>query len=133
MDYEILTLSPRLVFIRWHHSPISTTEKQFLVDLKTLLDEADMPLYFVSDLRKGRIINVQTLQKLAKLADHENWGGSTAFSQSPTTADFVRVFATLAKQSSIKDEHQDTPEGALAYLERLQPGITDGIDWAAIL
>lgn len=135
MDYEIKQLSTNLIFIRWLHSPTSnsSTEKQFLADLKTLLDESEDRLYFLSDLRKGRIINVKTLQKLAQLADHPHWGGSTAFSQSPTTADFVRVFATLAKQASIQDEHQDTPEGALAYLEKIKPGITEGIDWEALL
>lgn len=135
MDYEITKLSNELIYIRWYRSPSpsSKVESKFLSDLKILLDETENPVYFISDLRRGRIINVLTLQKLAELASHKNWGGSTAFSSKSTTEDFVRTFAILARQDNPLEEHQDTPEAAVAYLERMKPGITDGVNWVEVL
>jgi len=135
MDYEITKLSNELIFIRWHRSPSpsSKVERAFLDELRNMLDEANNPIYFISDLRHGRIINVLTLQRLAEIAQHKNWGGSTAFSSKSTTGDFVRTFAILSRQDEPADEHHDTPEAAVAYLERLKTGITDDIDWVKVL
>ena len=135
LDYEITQLSDELIFIRWYATPRlgSPSERQFLADLRALLDNTQQPIYFVSDLRNGRIINLSTIQKLGKLFNHTNWGGSTAFSSDPITSMMVGMFSRFAHREKPEDEIWNTPEEALAYLETIKPGLTEGIDWAALL
>jgi len=135
MDYEILKLSDELYFIRWLHSPEegAPSERHFIEDLKTRLDEADKPIYFISDLRLGRINNIKVLRELGKLSQHKHWGGSTAFSSDPLTSVVVGVFSRFAGNEHPEDEIWKIPEEAIAYLESLKPGITTGIDWQTVL
>ena len=128
--YELLQLSDQLVFIKWHQSPANLqVEQQFLLDIQQALDAADHKIYFLSDLRKGRIITIRTLQTLGALTAHENWGGSAAFSRNLTTKLFVNTFTRLAKATEGKDQMFEKPEDALAFMASLQPGLIDGIDW----
>lgn len=131
MDYEIRRLSRNLVLIRWFVTPSkhSGIEDRFLNDLKLLLDESPAPMYFLSDLRQGRIVDIRAIQKLGQLTRHRNWAGSTAFSADPITALLLRSFKSFAVKSQSRDEMQTTPEAALAFLESLKPGITEGVDW----
>lgn len=134
MEYEITPLSKELLYIRWTASPEigSPTENQFLEDLTILLNNAKQPIYFLSDLRKGRISNMQTLWQLAQLAQHENWGGGTAFGNDPITNLLAQAFARFVRRANRQDEIWHTREQALAFLETLKPGITRGIDWSTI-
>jgi hypothetical protein len=135
MDYEISRLSESLVYIRWLQTPSlnSASERQYLVDVTKLLDEASTPQYFVSDLRYGRIVTVTILRRLGGLTKHANWGGSTAFSSNPVTSIMVGFFSRFAHKERPQDEIWNTPEEALAYLESIQPNITADLDWNAIL
>jgi hypothetical protein len=133
-DYELLHLSNQLIFIKWHKSPSNLQiEQRFLLDIQQILDEADHKIYFLSDLRKGRIITIRTLQSLGAMTVHENWGGSAAFSRNLTTKLFVNTFTRLSKTTEQKDRMFEKPEKALAFMASLHPGLIDGIDWGAHL
>lgn len=134
-DYEIIRLSPELVFICWHRSPgrNAGTEEKYLAEIKTLLDDAEQPLYFMSDLRKGRIIDIRVINQLVDLTRHRNWAGSTAFSQSPISKIFAGTFVRFSSTSASTNEMQDKPEEAIAFLESLKPGLTRNIDWNRVI
>ena len=135
MSYDIQRLSDELVLIKWHKTPAANTgiEERYLQELKQLLDQSPKPLYFISDLRQGRIINVRTLRALGQLTGHKNWAGSTAFSQNPVTKVLVNSFKSFAAEGDTNDEMQNTPEEALAFLEKLKPGLVRGIAWDNII
>lgn len=132
MDYEIKQIAPNLVFIRWFNEPTSAdTEAQFLADLKYIVECANQKVYIISDLRRGKIANVDTLRKLGEMTHMPNWGGSSAFTEDGYTAMFVELFSKYGDHS--KEELWPTPEQALMRLESLCPGITAGVDWKAII
>ena len=135
MDYIIRQLHDELVYIRWFRVPLpnGTVENQYLEELKACLDNAEKPTYFISDLRDGSLISMKAIQKLGHLTTHENWAGSTAFTQSPVTGIFVRSFKSFARRSESQNEMQTTLEDALGFLESLKPEITKDIDWDALL
>jgi hypothetical protein len=135
VNYSILKLSAELFYIRWLSSAKENThpEKEFIPELSSLLDKSPHPVYFISDLRKGRIMTVNVLNQLATLSHHKNWAGSTAFSSDPIASIFVGTFSKLAKQKSEHREIYTTPEESLAYLESLKAGLTQDIDWNSVL
>lgn len=135
MDYIIKQLSNELVYIRWYTSPPvgSLINAQFLHEIDQLLVKTTTPLFFISDLRDGRIIDVRVLQQLAEYAKRPQWAGSTAFSKNPITALLVRSFKNFARVGTSKDEMQTTPEQALVYLESLKEGLTQNINWDEVL
>ncbi|MBI5667333.1 MAG: hypothetical protein HZC41_04935 [Chloroflexi bacterium] len=135
MDYKITRLTDELIFIRWYRTPTvhSGSEEQFLTELERLLNESSGPLYFISDLRRGRIANVRSIQRLGALTQHKNWAGSTAFSRDPVTSLLVRSFQLFAHSAQSKNEMQSTPEEALSFIESLKPGVTEGVDWVKVL
>src|SRR5690606_15537960 len=114
--------------------PNSGVDAQFLAELQKLLDEAPKPQYFISDLRRGRITDMRSIRQLSQLTKHKNWAGSSAFSQDPITGILVQSFRTFSPgQRDANDEIQTTPADALRFLSELKPGITDGIDWDAVI
>lgn len=135
MVYQIIPLSEQLYFIRWRTTPPagSEIEQQFIAALQDLLDAASEPIYFMSDLRRGRISNVRALHQLSKLADHPNWGGGTSFSNNPVTMVLAGVFAEFVKHGDHPELTSDNPEAAIAFLESLKEGLTVNIDWVDIL
>ena len=135
MDYEITKLTDELVFIRWLRTPgrDSKIEDQYLNDLRGILDESPVPMYFLSDLRQGRIADVRAIQKLGQLTKHKHWAGSTAFSSDPITALLVRSFRSFATKVNSRNEMQDTPEAALSFLETLKPSVTENVDWDVVI
>ncbi len=135
MDYEITKLTDELVFIRWLQTPAPASKvvDQYLIDLRAVLDESETPMYFLSDLRQGRIADVRSIQKLGQLTKHKNWAGSTAFSSDPITALLVRSFRSFATKVNSRNEMQTTPETALSFLETLKPGITEDVDWDTVI
>jgi len=134
MYYVITPLSSTLYFIRWQRQAAETIrhEPDFLEDLKALLDAAETPIYFLSDLREGRIINHMTLQRLGQLTRHANWGGGAAFSEDPLTRRFMGVFARFSEPEKREDNLWKTPEEAIAYLESLCEGVSAGVDWDSV-
>ena len=72
VSYDIQRLSDELILIKWYQTPAANTgiEERYLQELKQLLDQSPHSLYFISDLRQGRIINVRTLRALGQLTGH---------------------------------------------------------------
>lgn len=135
MDYKLIKISDDLVFIKWYRTPLvgADSEQQFLNDIELHLNQADRPIYFISDLRAGRIVNIDVLRRMAGLATHPNWGGGTSFSDNPLTSIFADVFARFAKRANRQDQIWYSPKEAIKFLETLKPGITEGIDWDRLL
>ncbi|MEL6269192.1 MAG: hypothetical protein AAFR22_05220 [Chloroflexota bacterium] len=134
--YSIQQLKKELVYITWDGSPRAADyaiEERFIRDLRTTLDEAAGPVYVLSDLRRGRISNMKTIQRLAELTRHPNYAGSTAFSGNLITNILVGTFSRFSVETQPKDAIWKTPEEVLAYLELLQKGVTQNIDWNALL
>jgi hypothetical protein len=132
MDYEIVQVASNLIFIRWFNEPsAAATETRFLADLKQIVECSTQPVYFISDLRRGKITNVETLRRLGEMTRMHNWGGSSAFTDDSYTSLFVNLYSKYGDHS--KEEVWTKPEQALKRLEGLCPGITAGIDWKALL
>lgn len=134
MDYKTKKLASNLIFIKWYRTPPlnSPVVDQFTRELELILEKADQPVYFISDLRKGRIIDMRAIRRLGDLTRHKNWGGSTAFSKEPISAIFVRSFQKFSGQITSRDTMHTTPEEAFGFLEALKPGITQDLDWSDI-
>jgi hypothetical protein len=105
---------------------------QFVNDLKGVLDHADSKLIIISDLRHGVIKDVIAIDKLAKLTQHPQFSNATAFG-SVTSAVYTGVYERLARKKGHDEETWPTFEKAIHYLEEAEPGVTQGIDWAAVL
>lgn len=131
--YEFRFLTDDLLLITWKQTPPPQIAKTFLADLKQLLDDIQQPVYILSDLRKGRIIDLNTLKNLGKLTQHPNWAGSTAFSENPMSVMFSNIFAKGQHVKSEKNKVFDQLEDALGFLEALQPGVTRDVDWQSVL
>lgn len=133
MVYEIQQLSEQLIHIRWHRTPSLAQCQEFIVELRELVEKSEHGLYFISDMRKGRIIDVATIQRLSTLTKHDNWLGSVAFTANPLSDIFAGTFRNMLVAN--KESNVIIPEAdkALAFLESLQAGLTDNIDWATLL
>jgi len=112
--YTIVPLKEELIYISWLRDPKYDEEQQFLIDMEKLLDNTPRPVYFLSDVRRGFIRTPNTLYNLAKLAEHRNWAGSTAFSGSFTAGVFVKLFQRFTDKPAETPEIWPTPEQALA-------------------
>jgi hypothetical protein len=132
MSYAVNRLSPRLVMVVWLRTPLPHEAKDFIQTLQTLLDKADEPQYFISDLRRGQIVDVRIIHQLSALTKHANWAGSTAFSQSPISKLFLGSFRKMVTASD-KNMTFDLPEDAIAFLEALSPVLTSAVNWPLAL
>lgn len=133
-DYRISQVAERVFFIRWYRSPpANQVYSHFLENIERILQEANEKIYIISDLRRGSIANVETLLKLSNIARHKHWGAGTSFSKNTATAMYAGLFGRFAQTHGSKDKAWERPEDALAYLESIESGITEGIDWAAII
>lgn len=137
MYFLLKTLSPELIYIRWYAAkqPACQPQTAFIAHLRQRLDETTTPLYFLSDLRYGRIQDVSVIQQLAALTQHPNWGGSAAFSENLISQIMVGSFTRLRRspEPSVRRELFTKPEEAIASLEHLKAGLTTDIDWTATL
>ncbi len=133
MAYEIQKLSEQLVHIRWERTPNFAQCQEFITELRDIVETSEIGLYFISDLRRGRIIDVKTIQRLSQLTQHENWLGSVAFTANPLSDIFAGTYRNMLVNK--KESNTIIPEAdkALAFLESLQAGLTDDIDWASVL
>jgi hypothetical protein len=132
MAYVVNRLNPHLTMIVWMRTPLPAEAKDFIHTLQTILDTADEPQYFISDLRRGQIVDVRIIHQLSALTKHANWAGSTAFSQSPISKLFLGSFRKMVNASD-KNMSFDLPEDAIAFLEALSPNLTSSLDWPHIL
>lgn len=132
MSYIITKLSERLYFIRWTEDATSDEASQFVIELRTILEQSTVPICFFSDLTRGCITQLDALRHLADLATHPNWNCSTSFA-SMSSSVFSSLFGRLVSARQQSDQTFMNPQDALDYLERLVPGITDQLDWDTIL
>lgn len=129
MAYEFNYISSNLILVTWVRYPTRDEEKQFLKDHTEQLESATEPIYYISDLRLGRIVTMNIVNQMSQLAKHPNYGGSTAFSEDLISKIVVQSFQTFSQEALNKSLMVDTVEEALAFLETLKAGITQGIDW----
>lgn len=133
MSYTLTHLTPQLILIFWRRTPITDEAKAFIQSLQDTLDHASEPLYFISDLRRGRIVDVRIIHQLSQLTQHRNWAGSTAFSLNPISKIFLGSFQRLLTSTSDKNMTFDQPEDAIAFLEHLAPGLGATVDWSRVV
>ena len=133
MVYQFTKLHHTLVYIAWKRSPSTESGKAFIQALKQMLDQATEPLYFISDLRRGQIVDIRIIHQLIGLTQHRNWAGSTAFSQNPISRLFLGSFHKMLPSGLDKNATFDRPEEAIAFLEHLCPGLTASVNWPYIL
>lgn len=135
MFYELTPVSDNLIFIKWVKLRTEAAQPQsaFIDDLRRRLDESPISLYFLSDLRQGRITDVAILQRLGKLTAHPHYGAGTAFSEDVLGPIFVGVFSKFAERDKGDSVFYKNVEDALAYLESAHPGLTQGIDWNQVV
>lgn len=130
MPHKFVQLSPELYLIRWQRSPSVAEANQFINEHIQLLDDASHPLYFISDLRQGYITDTMVIRRLAKLTEHPNYGGGTAFGTGGNLATtFVGIFFRFARGVNYEHNMWRTAKEALTYLESLKAGLTANIDW----
>ncbi|MEZ4670826.1 MAG: hypothetical protein R3E39_23215 [Anaerolineae bacterium] len=131
--YTFKWLSPQLLLITWLRTPTTKGASEFVNDFKQLLENTTEPFFIITDLRKGRIIDVRILEQLGKLSQHPHWAGSTAFSQNPVSSIFADAFTHSHFVETANNMTFDRPEDAIAFLEKISPKLTDGIDWDSVL
>jgi len=133
-------LNPCLYYIKWFEipKPNSTLMKNYFFELNAILDSEDQQVYFLSDLREGHITNVHLLLQLAKVLNHENFGGCCYFSDKTAASRDITMFRYIQSTSrSTGDSNKhalfSTAEEAINHVESLEQGITQQIDWDEIL
>jgi hypothetical protein len=131
--YEFYWLHTKLLLIMWLRTPPPNIATQFINRLHELLDESPHPVYIISDLRRGRIIDGKILAQLGQLTQHKNWAGSTAFSQNPISNMFANTFQKTLKDGQERNLIFDKPEDAISFLGSLDAEIVSEIDWQAVL
>lgn len=129
MIYEIKAIKPTLFLITWNGYPSNGEAAQFIRELTALLNNAKEALYFISDLRKGCIVNVRMVSQLVALTQHPKWGGSTAFSKQPISRIFLNSFERLLPEAKGDNNTFEHPEEAISYLEMLAPELTKDVNW----
>jgi hypothetical protein len=127
-------LKADLLVIRWLSAPAEGYQPQaeYIAQFRAYLEAATQPIYILSDLRYGKITNVRILQQLGKLTYHPMFGGGTAFAGDISAEVYVGVFSHFASRPKREDVVHANLEAALAYLETLKAGVTEGIDWSSM-
>ena len=138
MSYRILWLNPRLYYVKWFEipKPNSPIMKNYFYELNAILDSEEHSVYFLSDLRQGHITNVHLLLQLARVLSHKNYAGGVSFSDKMAASTDMSMFKYIQQMSrSTASSHElfITAEEAIAYLESLDAGITNNINWDEIL
>lgn len=133
--YDLRQVSDELIFIKWYKTAndFTLSEADYIDDLRNRITTAPHPLYFLSDLRQGRIVDVGILQRLGSLTRHPNYGGGSAFSEDVISSMFVGVFSKFADAKKGSSVFYKTIDQALAYLEALKPGVTTTVDWQTFI
>jgi hypothetical protein len=133
MAADIIQINPNLYLVRWHKFPSLLEADTFIRALRALLDSADHKIAIISDLRNGYIKQVTAISKLSKLIAHPHCGPTTAFGSVGSQV-YAGMFQKLVRHSDKRKTEETwlTLEQALAYLERMQPGVTAGLDFDAV-
>jgi hypothetical protein len=140
MSYRILWLNSSLYYIKWFEIPKPNSQimKNYFFELNAILDSEEDLVYFLSDLRMGHITNIHLLLQLAKVLSHKNYGGGASFSDNVSASSDMTMFQYIQKMSrSTSTDHKHelfvTSDEALDYLESLEVGITQNVDWDEVL
>lgn len=133
--YDLRLATDELIFIKWYKTANDHTrpESDYIDDLRLRITTSPHSLYFLSDLRQGRIVDVGILQRLGSLTRHQNYGGGSAFSEDVISSMFVGVFSKFADAKKGSSVFYKTIDQALAYLEALKPGVTTNVDWESYI
>ncbi len=133
--YDLRQVTDELIFIKWYKTAHELTrpETDYIDDLIQRIKGAQQPIYFLSDLREGRIVDTGILQKLGSLTRHPNYGGGSAFSEDILASMFVGVFSKFAGVEKGSSVFYKTFDEARAYLEALKPGVTSSVDWKTFI
>lgn len=129
--YEFIPLSENLLFIRWNTTPDREQALQFVTDMRAYLDMAGGVVYTLADLSGGFITDMGAIARLSSLSQHPNHGGGVTFGGDYRADMYVSLYERMAHPV---DRHRwhETLTAALVDLERRFPGITDGVDEAAL-
>lgn len=130
--YRITCLKPNLVLIQWFESPPdrSPDVAAWINELRDMVQRAGTPIYFLSDLRAGRVTDVNALFELAIISKHKNWAAGVSFSSNISSKVYAGLFARFSQR---EQPIAGSLEAALHTLEAQHPGLTADIDWAAVL
>ena len=131
--YEFIWLNDKLVFVKLHENMLSDSTREFVKEFYKLLNQSKTPVYVLTDLRRGRIGDIQAFSRIKFLTQHKSWAGSVAFCNNPISDISNTKFQSLTRSQQNKDMIFNIPEEAIAYLELLEPGLTDGIQWSEVL
>jgi adenosine deaminase len=129
--YDIRRLKDDLYLVTWRVMPSLAIADEFVKDLSKLFNTVDRKISILSDLRRGYIKEVVIIQKLAALTKHQHFAYATAFGSVGAQV-YTGVYQRIAERKGHEEDTWLTLPQALAYLEEQQPGLTAGIDWAAI-
>lgn len=132
MYYKIIKLKDNLVFIQWLKQPLANNPitHQWVDEIKDLIENAPLPLFFFSDVRRGHVTDIRAIQRLARLTQHDNYGGGVALGNKLAPQVYIKLESELGKND---DAMFYSLETAVSTLERFEPGITANIDWESLL
>lgn len=135
MTFSFKALSDELYLITWSRIPTGSECAAFLVQIEGIVQNAAQSISFITDLRRGYIQDIHMLSRLSSLAQHPNFGPSTAFGSASSQV-YAGIYSKLIMRSNRNsrrnDESWNTLAQALSQLETQRPGVTQGIDWAAV-
>jgi hypothetical protein len=131
MAFSFKALSANIYLITWSRFPTGTECTAFLAQIEGIVQNADHPISFITDLRRGYIKDALILSRLSNIAQHPNFGPSTAFGGASSQV-YAGIFRKLLVRSNRTDESWNTLAQALRYLETQREGITRGIDWNVV-
>lgn len=133
MSYSIHRFSEQLIYCQLHAYPSQDIAIRFLREYKHIIETAQNKVYFIMDFRKGMFTQVAMLKKAAALTEHPNFGASIGFGGNEIKQVFGDVFKDDAKNpDEVPDEILPNLAAVIEILERLQPGITEGLDLSLI-
>lgn len=132
MAYRVLQLNPQLIYVRLDNKPTPQDDNDYLAVINGIMETSTRKLYFLLDFRDGMSTSVATIRRLAKITAHPNFGESTTIASSYVQAVYTDLFAQM-RQSSLDNALHIDPAKAIQYLESLQAGLTQHIDWEAVL
>lgn len=133
MSYEITKLSDQLIYVQLKAYPSVQDANRFLKEYQHLIESAEQKIYFIMDFRLGMFTQVAMLRKAAALTEHENFGASIGFGGNAIKQVFGDIFGDDAQNpDDVPNDILNNIDEVFEVLERLAPGITEGIDMSLL-
>ncbi|MGB1285579.1 MAG: hypothetical protein ACPG7F_03510 [Aggregatilineales bacterium] len=127
MSYHIIMIKEQLIYIYLAAEPSIEDDREYVEKLRQILEDAEVPIYFLIDFTHHITTRMPTIQRLAQLAKHPNTGASRAFGADARYVSYGRVFATFSNLAGQTAFFPDA-EAALSSLAELQPGLDDDVN-----